>query len=198
MQKSNIKEKFFKLESNHMMFKHRIISKLYNHNNKHVCKKSFYTRISNDKDKTSDFYFNHGKHYTIVCIYKDKILGYFYISSNLTTNCSYKKIAEVGILHKSKSVHMYSECDIKELKTVEDVKNLANHLKNTKINKNYSKKVINNKSVKEEVEKNLELKLENKYGCKDLINLTSTTTNDKDFNTVLIDVVKDLKNNKID
>jgi hypothetical protein len=116
----------------------------------------------------------------------------------LTTNSRYKKIAEAGILHKDKSVHMYSECDIKELKTAEDVKNLTNYLKNTKINKNYSKKVINNKSVKEEVEKNLELKLENKYGCKDLINLTSTTTNDKDFNTVLIDVAKDLKNNKID
>jgi hypothetical protein len=196
MQKSNIKENFLELEPNYMMFKLKNINKLYGYKN--VCKRNFSTRMIDNKDKISYFYFNHGEHYTVTCIYKDKSLGYFYIAFNLTTNSCYEKIAEAGILHKDKSVHIYPGCDIKELKTAEDVKNLTNYLKNTKINKNYSKKIINNQYISKVLNNKFKSTLKDKYGCKDLINLTSTTTNDKDFNTVLIDVAKDLKNNKID
>ena len=190
---NNLKDNFYKLNSNYLSG-NKILSKLYSY--KYVCKRNYSVLKTNNKN--SDFYDNHGYHWTIAEIYKDKSQGYFYIAANLTTNSRYSKVANVGILHEYKPVYLYSKYDIKKLDSASNVKELIEYLKDANINPAYNKKFMNDPSAGTIVENNFEFKLKNNYGCKDLTNITANIMDDENFNKVLFIIEKDLENKKID
>jgi hypothetical protein len=62
------------------------------------------------------------KFLNFIDINKDKILGYFYISSNLTINCSYKKIAKV--VNFLKDIKIDKDFNIALIDVVKDLEKL--------------------------------------------------------------------------
>lgn len=104
-----LKYNFFNMSSNNLSGI-KILSKLYNY--KYICKRNYSTRIIYDKN--SDFYNMYTNYWTEIHIYKDKYQGFFYVAGNFITNSFYSKLADVGILHKNKSVHFYDKYIIKK------------------------------------------------------------------------------------